>query len=151
MSMNQSINETRKHVSEAMAAQRKKSAKVPTESRSHSPVVLEVSATEVIPVICTTKFHHLSSGPKASSPKMASCTSSNLHFYLVDCRPESIALEQGRFPTAVTLSPEKLQDPDELQKLTEMFESLRGTVHVCVMVRLSQPYLYVLLPATHCH
>jgi hypothetical protein len=116
--------------------QRKKSAKVLTEIRSHTPVVLEVSATEVIPVICTTKFHHLSTGQSSSPSKLASCTGSNLHFYLVDCRPESIALEQGRFPTAVTLSPEKLQDPDELQKLTDMFESLRGTVHVCVMVRL---------------
>jgi hypothetical protein len=119
-----------------VSVQRKKSAKVPTEIRSHTPVVLEVSATEVIPVICTTKFHHLSTGQSSSPSKLASCTGSNLHFYLVDCRPESIASEQGRFPTAVTLSPEKLQDPDELQKLTDMFESLRGTVHVCVMVRL---------------
>ncbi len=135
MSVNQSIKETRKQVSGAMSVQRKKNAKLPTEIRSHTPVVLEVSATEVIPVICTTKFHHLSSGRTASS-KMVSCSGFNLHFYLVDCRPESIALEQGRFPTAVALSPEKLQDPDELQKLTDMFESLRGTVHICVMVSL---------------
>jgi hypothetical protein len=138
MSVNQSIKETRNHVSGAMSVQRKKNAKIPTEIRSHTPVVLEVSATEVIPVICTTKFHHLSSGNTASFPKLASYSGSNLHFYLVDCRPESIALEQGRFPTAVAFSPEKLQDPDELQTLTDMFESLRGTVHICVMVSLPE-------------
>lgn len=136
MSFNQSIKETRKHVSDAMSLQRKKNANGSTDARSHAQVVLEVSATEVIPVICTTKFHHLSTGQKISPTKVLSNVGSNLHFYLVDCRPESIASEQGRFPTAVSLSPEKLQDPDELQKLTEMFESLRGTVHVCVMVRL---------------
>lgn len=65
--------------------------------------------------------------------KRTSNTDSSLQFYLVDCRPESIASEQGRFPTSVALSPEKLQDPDELQKLTDMFESLRGAVHICVM------------------
>ena len=58
---------------------------------------------------------------------------SNLKFYLIDCRPESIAKEQGRFPTAVDMGPHKLQDPDELQQLTEMFESLRGAVHICIM------------------
>lgn len=145
MSVNQSIKETRKHVSGAISVQRKKT-KVPPEIRPYTPVVLEVSATEVIPIICTTKFHHLSIGQKTSPSKMSSYTGSNLHFYLVDCRPESIASEQGRFPTAVTLSPEKLQDPDELQKLTDMFESLRGTVHICVMVRLPWSYLYALAP-----
>jgi hypothetical protein len=106
--------------------------------------VLEVSATEVIPVICTTKGINLATGRKMSPLKKTSGTARALHFYLVDCRPETIAAEQGRFPTAVNLSPEKLQDPDELQKLTDMFESLRSAVHICVMVSLSdtRPRLY---------
>jgi len=133
MSVNQSYNETRRHVSVAVAERRKKNAKSMPESRSHTMVALEVSTTEVIPVICTTKAHNLATGKKMSPPRRTSDTVDALQFYLVDCRPESIAAEQGRFPTAVSLSPEKLQDPDELQKLTDMFESLRGAVHICVM------------------
>jgi hypothetical protein len=134
MSFNQSIAETRKHVSLAVSERRKKNVESLPESRAHTRVVLEVSTTEVIPVICTTKGLNLATGRKMSPLKRTSETESFLHFYLVDCRPESIAAEQGRFPTAVTLSPEKLQDPDELQKLTDMFESLRSSVHICVMV-----------------
>eukprot|EP00581_Thalassiosira_minuscula_P009722 CAMPEP_0183708464 /NCGR_PEP_ID=MMETSP0737-20130205/4787_1 /TAXON_ID=385413 /ORGANISM="Thalassiosira miniscula, Strain CCMP1093" /LENGTH=1717 /DNA_ID=CAMNT_0025936357 /DNA_START=82 /DNA_END=5235 /DNA_ORIENTATION=- len=134
MSVNQSITDTRKHVSVAVAERRKKQAKVTPESlRKYTPVALEVSPTEVIPVICTTKAHNLKTGKKMIPPKRTSDTTEPLQFYLVDCRPESIAAEQGRFPTAVRLSPEKLQDPDELKKLTDMFESLRGAVHICVM------------------
>jgi len=135
MSVNQSITETRKHVSVAVAERRKKSAKsTPDERRSKIPMVtLEVSTTEVIPMICTTKAHNLATGKKMTPARRTSDTVEALQFYLVDCRPESVAAEQGRFPTAVTLSPEKLQDPDELQKLTDMFESLRGAVHICVM------------------
>jgi len=96
--------------------------------------VLEVSATEVIPVICTTKGQNLANGKKMSPSRRVSDKDSSLQFYLVDCRPESITSEQGRFPTSVALSPEKLQDPEQLQTLTEMFESLRGAVHIVVMV-----------------
>lgn len=140
LSVNQSITETRKHVSVAVAERRKKNAKAGPESRSHAKVVLEVSTTEVIPIICTTKGHNLATGKKMIPMKRTSDTDEPLQFYLVDCRPESIASEQGRFPTAVTLSPEKLQDPDELQKLTDMFESLRGAVHICVMVSLGSSF-----------
>ena len=107
------------------------------ESRAHIPVVLEVSTTEIIPVICTIKGHNLATGEKMNPSRRTSDTDSALQFYLIDCRPESIASEQGRFPTAVSLSPEKLQDPDELQKLTDMFESLRSAVHICVMVSIT--------------
>ena len=113
---------------------RKRKAKSMPESRFHTPVVMEVSAREVIPVICTTKGHNLSTGKPMNVVRRTSDTGANLQFYLVDCRPESVAAKDGRFPTAVTLSPEKLQDPDELQKLSDMFESLRGAVHICVMV-----------------
>ena len=134
MSVNQSITETRKHVTVAVAERRKKKAKSTADNRPSPKVVLEVSTTEVIPLICTTKGHDLATGKKMSISKRTSDTDAPLQFYLVDCRPESIAAEQGRFPTAVTLSPEKLQDPDELQKLTDLFESLRGACHICVMV-----------------
>ena len=82
--------------------------------RSHASVVLEVSTTEVMPVICTTKGQNLASGRKMSPAKRTSDTDTSLQFYLVDCRSELTAAEQGRFPTAVALSPEKLQDPEEL-------------------------------------
>lgn len=134
MSVNQSISETKKHVSVAVAERRRKNSKSVHETRPNSSAVaLEVSATEVIPVVCSTKAHNLATGKKMAPSRRTSDTAEALQFYLVDCRPESIASEQGRFPTAVTLSPEKLQDPDELQKLTDMFESLRGAVHICVM------------------
>ncbi|KAL9190186.1 hypothetical protein ACHAXT_007397 [Thalassiosira profunda] len=130
-SVNKSISDTKKHVS--VAAERRKKKPQPYEARPQTKVVLEVSTTEVIPVICTTKGHDLATGEKMVPKRQTSDTNAALEFYLVDCRPEAIAAEQGRFPTAVTLSPEKLQDPDELQKLTDMFESLRSAVHICVM------------------
>lgn len=134
LSVNQSITETRKHVSVRVSERRKKHAEAMPEIQSHTPVVLEVSTKEVIPVICTTKGHNLITGRKMSPLKRTSDTDAPLQFYLVDCRPESIAAEQGRFPTSVSMSPEKLQDPEQIQKLTDMFESLRGAVHICVMV-----------------
>ncbi|KAL7553365.1 hypothetical protein ACHAWF_016643 [Thalassiosira exigua] len=133
MSVNQSIADTRKHVSVAVAERRKRRARTVADGRPHAAVVLEVSATEVIPIVCTTKARNLTTGKKMDYARRTSNAEDALQFYLVDCRPESIAAEQGRFPTSVALSPEKLQDPDELQKLTDMFESLRGAVHICVM------------------
>jgi hypothetical protein len=52
---------------------------------------------------------------------------------LVDSRSEEIAKEQGRFPTAVNLSPEALLEPERLKEKEEMFESLRGAVHIVIM------------------
>jgi hypothetical protein len=133
-SFSQSIADMKKSYSLAFEQRRKKNASLP-ESRSYARVALEVSATEVIPVIVATKGFNLATGRRISPGRSKSTdTLNSLHFYLVDCRPESIASEQGRFPTAVSVSPEKLQDPDELQKLTDMFESLRSSVHICVMV-----------------
>ena len=114
----------------SVAERRKKNAKpTPTVNQAKSKVALEISPTEIIPHVCSAKGHNPVTGEKWSS-----IPESNLKFYLIDCRPESIAKEQGRFPTAVNMGPQKLQDPDELQQLTEMFESLRGAVHICVMV-----------------
>jgi hypothetical protein len=57
----------------------------------------------------------------------------HLKFYLVDSRAEEAALEQGRFPTAVSLSPEAMLDPERIQLNEETFESLRGAVHIVIM------------------
>ena len=128
-SVNKSITETKKHVSMSVAERRKKNAKSSSSSLSDikSKVALEISPTEIIPYVCSTKGHHPVTGEKWS-------TESHLKFYLIDCRPEETAKEQGRFPTSVNMGPQKLQDPDELQQLTDMFEALRGAVHICVMV-----------------
>jgi hypothetical protein len=113
-----------------VAERRKRNAKPSLNSfnQMKSKVALEVSPTEIIPHICSSKGHNPMTGEKWSS------SDTPLKFYLIDCRPEDIAKEQGRFPTSVNMGPQKLQDPDELQKLLEMFESLRGAVHICVMV-----------------
>jgi hypothetical protein len=129
-SVNKSISETRKHVALSVAERRKKNAKpASTVNQAKSKVALEISPTEIIPHVCSTKGHNPITGER-----WATTPDNNLKFYLIDCRPESIAKEQGRFPTAVDMGPNKLQDPDELQQLTDMFESLRGAVHICVMV-----------------
>ena len=115
----------------SVADRRKKISKTSSTEQTKSKVALEVSPTEIIPHICSTKGHNPVTGEKWST---SVATESDLKFYLIDCRPESTAKEQGRFPTAVNMGPDKLQDPDELQQLTDMFESLRGAVHICVMV-----------------
>lgn len=127
----------KKHVQVNVAERRKKTttAKIETESKHvYTPVVLEVSTTEVIPAVCTTKGHDLATGQKIHDKK-ACISKESLQFYLIDSRPGSLSKEQGRFPKAVNLSPETLQDPDQLLKITDLFEGLRGAVHVCIMVR----------------
>ncbi|KAL7436967.1 hypothetical protein ACHAXM_005440 [Skeletonema potamos] len=127
MSVNQSINDTKKHVAASVKERRKKSVRDDTNLKSHVSVALEVSPTEVIPHVCSKKQAGGDRNTRLSK------TDGTLNFYLIDCRPESIAREQGRFPKAINMSPEKLQDPEELQRLIDMFESLRGAVHICVM------------------
>jgi len=140
MSVNQSVNMTKKHVANTLAERRKRNAKPVATVKSHTPVALEVSPTEVIPLICSTKGHH----EKYHLTSPAPGSEGALKWYLVDCRSQAAAKEQGLFPTAVELSPEKLQDPDALLQLTEMFESLRGAVHICIMGEgfASLPVLY---------
>ena len=99
-------------------------------------VALKVSATEVLPVICWSKEAAASKGVTAlARGRYSDEYRVPLKFYLVDSRPEATAQEQGRFPTALVVSPETLLDPDRIQQHEEMFESLRGAVHICVMVR----------------
>lgn len=97
-------------------------------------VAVKVSATEVLPVICWSKEAAASKGATAlARGRYSHDHRAPLKFYLVDSRPEAPAQEQGRFPTAVAMSPEALLDPDRIQQNEEMFESLRGAVHICIM------------------
>ena len=83
-------------------------------------VSLKVNSDEVLPVSCGVQT--LTSHPNS------------LKYFLVDSRPDDTADEQGRFPTAMRLSPEALMDPDLYHQQIEKFESLRGAVHICIIV-----------------
>lgn len=101
-------------------------------------VVVKVTATEVLPVICWSKEAASSKGVTAlARGRYNDEFRVPLKFYLVDSRPEATAEEQGRFPTAVVVSPEALLDPDRIQQHEDMFESLRGAVHITIMVSTS--------------
>lgn len=92
-------------------------------------VSVTVSAGEVLPVMCWSKQIR-----RAESRKIVHDTGrAPLKFFLVDGRSEEAAQEQGKFPTAVNLSPEAMMDPDRIRENEEMFESLRGAVHIVVM------------------
>ena len=76
-------------------------------------VCLTVQCDEVIPIVCG-----------RHTP------SKDLKYYLIDCRPDS-SQNEGKFPTSVSAS--SLMDPEKLEALESLFESLRGAVHICVM------------------
>ena len=76
-------------------------------------VCLTVQCNEVIPIVCG-----------RHTP------SKDLKYYLIDCRPDS-SQNEGKFPTSVSAS--SLMDPEKLEALESLFESLRGAVHICVM------------------
>jgi len=90
--------------------------------RTKHQVAVNVKASEILPIVCGGK-----------TLKSSIETQSTLKYYLVDSRPEEIATLQGRFPTSAQLSPEELMDPDSMHQKIEMFESLRGAVHICIM------------------
>jgi hypothetical protein len=99
--------------------------------RQSDKVSVLVTAGEVLPVVCWSKeaASHGTENHRRTAPEERK----HLKFYLVDSRSEEAAHEQGRFPTAVSLSPEAMMDPERLQQSEEMFESLRGAVHIVVM------------------
>jgi hypothetical protein len=99
--------------------------------RQFDKVSVLVTAREVLPVVCWSK--EAASHGKENHYRNAFEERKHLKFYLVDSRSEVAAHEQGRFPTAVSLSPEAMMDPERLQQNEEMFESLRGAVHIVVM------------------
>jgi hypothetical protein len=97
--------------------------------RKAGKLAVTVSANEVLPVLCWSK-----TGRSAERRRSVKDTGRlPLKFYLVDSRSESAAQDQGRFPTAVSLSPEAMLDPERIQQNEDMFESLRGAVHIVVM------------------
>lgn len=103
----------------------------PAASRTDQVSVL-VKAEEVLPVICWSKEAAAMRGANRRTRKSGS-SEVPLRFFLVDGRSEEVAEEQGRFPTAASLSPETMLDPEKLQKAEERFESLRGAIHIVVM------------------
>lgn len=99
-------------------------------------VVVEVTASEVLPIVCWSKEANqikIQKLKKSSKLDNASDERLPLKYYLVDCRPEASSQEQGRIPTSVSFTPDLLTDKVKLKSQEEMFESLRGSVHICVM------------------
>jgi len=120
--MNQGFSKSRKRFSQAL----KREEKANLEEVKKHEVTVKVIAKEVLPVICWSK--------ESDSLKRASSRPHDaLKYYLVDSRPEQTAQEQGRFPTSLSLSPDALLDPDLMKQQEEIFESLRGAVHIVVM------------------
>ena len=104
------------------------------EERKPVQVSVFVTAEEVLPVICWSKEATAARGMDESRRRKAHPKRRHaLKFYLIDCRSELAAQEQGRFPTAFHLSPETLHDPDKLQEHEETLESFRGAVHIVIM------------------
>ena len=131
-SMNQGLNSAR-----AVDTSQNKTEPHPGDPEHR--VAVKVLATEVLPVICWSKEAAASKGVTAlARGRYNDEHRVPLKFFLVDSRPESTAEEQGRFPTAVVVSPETLLDPEKIEENEEMFESLRGAVHICVMVSRSR-------------
>lgn len=102
------------------------------EKRKPDKVALTVTVDEVLPVLCWSKEARAARGADLRRAR-SNRHHKHLKFYLIDSRSEEAALEQGRFPTAVNLSPETMMDPEKLQQTEEMFESLRGAVHIVIM------------------
>ena len=120
--VNQGIEIKKKHIIAARAEERaKKLAANIGEGRDHQ-VAIRVSANEIMPIVCS-----------GHSSKILSITKDPLKYYLVDSRPDDTLKVQGAFPTAARLSPEDLMDPERIQQKVEMFESLRGAIHICIM------------------
>lgn len=95
--------------------------------RKPDKVSLMVTAEEVLPVVCWSKEEARAERRRNKTDRRP------LRYYLVDSRSEEAAAEQGRFPTAVTLSPEAMMDPERLKENADMFESLRAAVHIVIM------------------
>jgi len=100
--------------------------------RKPDKVSVMVTAAEVLPVVCWSKEAQAARGHDKARRKRDK-NAKHLKFYLVDSRSEEAAQEQGRFPTAVSLSPEAMMDPERLKQNEEKFEALRGAVHIVIM------------------
>lgn len=122
--VNQGIEIKKKNIIAARAEERAKlyADEIDAARRKHQ-VAITVAASEIMPIVC--------GGKKAA--KSSAGTREALRYYLVDSRPDGSLKIQGAFPTAARLSPEELMDPESIQEKVDMFESLRGAVHIVVM------------------
>ena len=120
--VNQGLEIKKKRIIASRAEERAKKYAKNLGDSAGQQVAITVTAKEIMPIIC--------SGYSSNVPKS---TRDPLKYYLVDSRPDEILKVQGAFPTAARLSPEELMDPDKIQEKVEMFESLRGSVHICIM------------------
>ena len=123
--MNQGFNRRKQSIEDT----KKKDRAVLDNLEMKNAVTVTVSSTEVLPILCWTR----ESSPANSGFPRHTNEQSALKFYLVDSRAEVTVQEEGRFPTALSMSPEALMDPDRIRHLDDMFESLRGAVHIVVM------------------
>ena len=124
--MNHGFNRRKKSAEEAKSNDRT----VLDNIDMKNAVTVSVSSTEVIPIVCWTKESSATTKATFAGHKSEHAT---LKYYLVDSRSEVTVEEEGRFPTALSMSPESLMDPDRIQNLDDQFESLRGAVHIVVM------------------
>lgn len=92
--------------------------------------IVQVPASEVLPVVCRSKG--------ANKRKLAKLNNDSgndrvpLKFYIVDCRLDAAIKEQGRLPTSAVFCAETMTDRKRIKE-REMFESLRGSAHICIM------------------
>lgn len=101
------------------------------DSGSSNQVAVTISPSEVLPIVCWSK--EASSSRGSIRKRGQGLSRKSLKYYIVDARSDEAAAEEGRFPTAVSLSPEALLDPERIKMNEEMFESLRGAVHIVIM------------------
>ena len=117
----------------------RKEAEAAEEPKKPRDMAVLIRASELIPSICWSKEANIAKLEKLRQRKKASKIAQPEHmklplkFYIVDCRPESSVLDQGRFPTSVNLFPEILLDIDRMKQMEDIFEGLRGTAHICIM------------------
>lgn len=120
--VNQGLEIKKKNIIAARAEERAKKIAANMGGEGGFQVSIQVTADEIMPVVCT-----------GLSSKIPPFTRDPLKYYLVDSRPDETLKVQGAFPTAARLSPEDLMDPERIQQKIEMFESLRGGIHICIM------------------
>ena len=102
-------------------------------------VSVNVTSDEVLPAIFLPKQQQQQQQQQQDSSLLLP-----LKYFMVDSRPDCIAKEQGRFPTAMRLSPETLMDADLYHQQVDKFESLRGAVHICIIVSMYRFVLFYL-------
>ena len=126
-SMNQGLGRRNKAATEKLTTDHDNDDK---DKLKLDQVSVVVSPAEVLPVICWSRE---ATAARGLTRRHRHTNRKPLKFYLVDCRSEEAAQEQGKFPTALSLTPESLLDPDKIRENEDMFESLRAAVHIVVM------------------